>query len=186
MQTDALNAGVNPGGLNSKTEIRVLICYLLANIKGNVPLEYVKEQLHFGGIANYFETALAVSDLEESGTIKTIEQNGIKLYNSTAESDSVANALGNTLPFSVKEKALSLTEAIVTRYKNERNNKVEIYKAELGFNVTCRIMEKDHVLASVTLLVPDEQAALGVKERFLANPMIILVKATESLTGTEI
>ncbi len=186
MQTDAMNAGVNPGGLKSKIEIRVLICYLLENSSGAVPLEAVKEQLHFGGLANYFETALAISDLSENGTITCTEENGVKLYSATIESNRVSSALGNGLPFSVKEKALALTDSIITRRKNERNNKVDIEKAELGYNVTCRIFEKDHCLASVSLLVPDEQTALDVKGRFLSDPMITLVKATEALTGADI
>ncbi len=186
MQTDAMNAGVNPGGLNSKVEIRVLICYILANIKGAVPLEAVKEQLHFGGLANYFETALAISDLTENRTITCTEENGIALYSPTTESDRVSSALGSSLPFSVKEKALIIAENIITRRKNERNNKVEIEKADLGFIVTCKIMEKDYSLASISLLVPDEQTALDVKGRFLSDPISTLVKATEALTGADI
>ncbi len=186
MQTDAMNAGVKPGGLNSKVEIRVLICYLLANATGSVPLENVKEQLHFGGLANYFETALAISDLTENGTIICKEENGIKLYTSTVESNRVSNALSGGLPFSVKEKALILTDNIITRIKNERNNKVEIEKAELGYRITCKIFEKDYCLASVSLLVPDEQTANDVKARFLSDPTTTLVKATESLIGADI
>ncbi len=186
MRPDAMNAGVNPGGLKSKIEIRVLICYLLSNASGPVPLEKVKEQLHFGGIANYFETALAISELEENGTIATTQDNGEKLYTSTTQSERVANALGSGLPFSVKEKALALTDNIIKRHKNERNNNVTIVKADLGFNVTCTVLEKDYTVASVTLLVPDEETAVSIKNRFLENPMETLVNATSALTGTVI
>ena len=68
MQTDAMHAGVAPGGLKSRIEIRVLICYILVNSDLPVPLEAVKEQLHFRGIANYFETAYAIAYITSNGT----------------------------------------------------------------------------------------------------------------------
>ena len=67
MFSDAMSAGVNPGGLQSRTEIRVLICYVLQYSSAPLPLDKLKERLHFEGIANYFETSYAISDLEESG-----------------------------------------------------------------------------------------------------------------------
>ena len=36
MQNDAFTAGVEPGGLQSKDEIRILLCYLLTSV--GVPL----------------------------------------------------------------------------------------------------------------------------------------------------
>ncbi len=186
MQTDAMNAGVNPGGLKSRIDIRVLICYLLSSSDRAVPLETVKEQLHFGGIANYFETALAITELTENGTIDCFEQDGDMLYKCNSESKRVSEALSSGLPYSVKEKAIALTKNIVTRHNNERNNDIIIEETEFGFYVTCRILEKDHALASVSLLVPDKNTALSIKDKFIENPMETLVRATEVLTDSEI
>lgn len=185
MQTDAMNAGVNPGGLKSRIEIRVLICYLLSNSERAVPLEKVKEQLHFGGIANYFETALAISELTSNGTIDCEIENGEALYKANEESKKVSDALGSGLPYSVKEKSLAITKDIVTRHNNERNNDIKIEETEFGFYITCTVLEKEHKLASVSLLVPDKESAQSIKNKFIENPMETLIRATEVLTDTE-
>jgi ribosomal protein L14E/L6E/L27E len=187
MQTDAMNAGVNPGGLKSRMEIRVLICYILVNSKSPVPLETVKEQLHFDGIANYFETAFAISELEESGAIvSSKDENNVKLYSATDEAVRVSRELSGNLPYSVRERSLNLTERIIKRRRYERENNVTIETSENGVYITCSAMEKDLTLASVTLLVPDKDTANKIKERFLKNPAETLIKATEALIDTEI
>lgn len=187
MQTDAMNAGVSPGGLKSRIEIRVLICFILVNSSSPVPLERVKERLHFDGIANYFETAFAITELEESGAITSdSDQSGVKLYKATDEAKRVSAELSGSLPYSVKEKTLAISKAITERRLFERENKVTLEPCENGVYVTCFIMEKNLELGSVRLLVPDEKTAILAKERFLENPVKTLVNATAALTGTQI
>ena len=187
MYSDALTAGVNPGGLNSRTEIRVLICYILNNIKAPISLERLKERLHFDGIANYFEVAFAISDLEENGNIGVFEEeNGIKYYVATGDCSEIAKALGNSVPFSVRERSLEIANQIIARRNNQRNNTVSKEKTEYGIFVTCSVMDNERTLASVSLLVPDEETADVVIDNFLNNPIDVLLKATQGLTGTKI
>ena len=187
MISDAMNAGVSRGGLQSRTEIRVLICYILYNLKEPIDIERLKERLHFEGIANYFEIAFAIGDLEENGNIKVeFEENGRKFYGPSGDCDNIVSALGNTVPFTIRERSLDIADQIVSRRRNERGNKVDIEKIEQGFYVTCTVMEKDAQLVSVKLLVPDEESALIVKENFLNNPMLVLLNATNGLLGTKI
>ena len=187
MFTDAMTAGVNPGGLQSRTEIRVLICYLLHNSKSPLPLEMVKEQLHFNGIANYFETAFAISDLEESNTIfGSLQEDGLKYYTGTGDCTHIATSLGSSLPFSVREDAIDICNSILSKKRNERANKFFQEKSEYGIYVTCTVMENDHELASVKLLVPDESTANAVKDNFLTDPVKVLIRATEGLTNMKL
>ena len=185
--SDAITAGVNPGGLQSRTEIRVLICYILSNSREPLPLERVKERLHFDGIANYFETAYAISDLEESGNI-TVSENadGKKLYVANEETKSIAEALGTSVPFSVRERSMDIVKEIISRRKNERENKVLIENTESGMYITCSIMDNDFELASIKLLIPDEDTGKAIKENFLKNPVELLAKITETLIETKL
>ncbi|MBE6799224.1 MAG: DUF4364 family protein [Ruminococcaceae bacterium] len=187
MFSDALNAGVNPGGLQSRTEIRVLICYLLDNISSPVPLDTVKEQLHFEGIANFFELSVAIAELSDSGhIISTVSDSNKTLYTLTDEGRNVANALSSSLPFSVKENSLNIANRVVKRAMNERQHKVSVDKSELGLHVTCTIMEGELELAGVKLLVPDDETAETVKENFLNNPTETLLNITSALTGMKL
>lgn len=187
MLSDAITAGVTPGGLQSRTEIRVLICYILSNTSVELNLETVKERLHFDGIANFFETAYAISDLEESGniTVSSVE-NGVKKYIANSETHSIAEALGTSVPFSVRERSMDIVGQILSRSKNERENKVSIEKTESGMYITCSVMDNDFELASVRLLIPDEDTGKAIKENFLKNPVEMLAKITETLIGSAI
>lgn len=187
MLSDALNAGLRPGGLQSRTEIRVLICFLLNNIAVPVPLESVKEQLHFEGIANFFELSVAVEELCDSGHITAVSaENGKKLYSIADEGRNVANTLSFGLPLSVKEHSLEIANRIVKRTANEQQHTVLIEKTELGLYVTCTVMEGEMKLASVNLLVPDDETAAAVKENFLNDPAKTLLNITAGLTGMKL
>ncbi len=187
MFSDALTAGVNPGGLHSRTEIRVLICYILDNIKEPISLERVKERLHFDGIANYFEVSYAIADLEENGNVGAVEEeNGVKYYIATGDCSEIAKALGTSVPFTVRERALDIANEILARRRNQRNNKVITERCDVGVYVTCKVMDNELELVSVKLLVPDDETAKDVEERFLKNPMEVLIKSTEGLTGTKL
>ncbi len=185
--SDAMSAGVNPGGLQSRTEIRVLICYLLQYSKVPVPLERVKERLHFDGIANYFEVAFAISDLEEGGNIGVAyEENGLKFYIATGDCKNITEALGNNVPLTIRERTMKISEEIIQRIKNERDNKVLIEKCDNGYYITCSVMEGQREMVSVKLLVPDDESAQIVKDNFYKNPVQVLINATEGLTGTKL
>ncbi len=187
MFSDALTAGVNPGGLHSRTEIRVLICYILDNIKVPISLERVKERLHFDGIANYFELTYAITELEENGNIGVVEEeNGVKYYIATGDCSEIAKALGTSVPFTIRERSLDIANQVIDRRRNLRENKVNKERTDFGVYVTCSVMDKDLELATVKLLVPDDETADTVIENFLKNPINVLLKATEGLTGTKI
>ena len=187
MLGDAMNAGVNPGGLQSRTEIRVLICYLLHNIASPLPLDTVKEKLHFEGISNYFETAFAIGELEESNNIKCVRYDkSTKYYAPDGDCATIAANLGNSVPLSIRERAIEICEEIISREKNEQNNKFSKVAAENGIYVTCTVMDNQLELASIRILVPDDQAAETVKENFFKNPIETLIKATEGLMGKKL
>lgn len=187
MQSDAMNAGVIPGGLQSRTEIRVLVCFVLSNCSRPVPLDLLKEKLHFEGLANYFELSFAISELLENNNISLYSQeDGNDYFIATSAGKEIANQLGNTLPFSVRERAMELTIEVVERCNYERDNRVEIQKIDNKYYVYCSVMEKDMELASVKLLVPDNETALNVKNKFLSNPIETLANITSVLIGSKI
>ena len=51
MNHDAFSAGVEPGGLYSSQEIKILICYMLAGVDEPLPRQSVLEIIATGGMA---------------------------------------------------------------------------------------------------------------------------------------
>ena len=69
MEVDAFTAGVEPGGLNSTRDIKILCCYLLNYVNQPVQHEQLVEALTVTGLVNYFEVASAISELLMMGNV---------------------------------------------------------------------------------------------------------------------
>ena len=63
MAGNAFTAGVKPGGLNSSTEIRILLCYLIKIAASPLTGEELEAALLNEALVNYFEFAACLSDL---------------------------------------------------------------------------------------------------------------------------
>ena len=55
MNFDTFDEGIMPGGIRSKNEIRVLICYMFNSIKDKLSKDIVIEAVLQYELANYFE-----------------------------------------------------------------------------------------------------------------------------------
>ena len=60
---EGFRAGVEPGGLTTDYEIKMLICYVLSELGRPMPISAMIETFVGEGLANYFETASAASGL---------------------------------------------------------------------------------------------------------------------------
>lgn len=163
---DAFSQGVEPGGLRSKTQIKLLINYVVANIKEPVSASIIIEALQLHGLANYFEVTQAIDDLIENGNLS--ETDGM-LYITPKGVVSI-DELSEELPNSVKETALADTMKLILLEKRESENTVEIQKTESGYFVTFRIMHKDVTLMELTVYAADFEQAEQLKSNFLKDP----------------
>ncbi|MGN1478253.1 MAG: DUF4364 family protein, partial [Acutalibacteraceae bacterium] len=60
---DAFSQGVEPGGLRSKNEIKILICYLICKMDSGLTKQQLSDIIVSKGLANYFEVNEALSDV---------------------------------------------------------------------------------------------------------------------------
>lgn len=186
MGFDAFTAGIEPGGLRSKNDIKLLICYLLSSIKTGLTREDIFAVLQENGLANYFEAAAAFADLLQSDNIYCEDPNA-KLYNVTKSGQLISEQLDIALPISVREHALSAAMNLMARVKREQENQVRIQKNENGYTVQCSVSGGDMDLMSFSLYVPDMLQAKMVKKNFHKDPervyrcMLALVTGNEDL-----
>ena len=75
MDFDAFSGGIEPGGLRSKNDIGVLICYMLHNIDAPFAKEDILNIIQENAIANYFETISAIEELLKCGNIEYADEN---------------------------------------------------------------------------------------------------------------
>lgn len=168
---DAFFEGVEPGGLRSRSEIKLLICYIICRIDGGITKNQLTDILCKKSLANYFEISQALSDVMKTGNITSEFKDGEEILYPTDLGKANTAELEDELPYTVKETALNATVESMTRFKRERDNDIKIEPHGNGFDVTISVMDNEDRLLSVTLFVADEEQAQNVKDKFLQDPI---------------
>ena len=66
---DAFSEGIEPGGLRSRTQIKLLLTFLVSRLQEPMSESKLLESLQLHGLANYFEASQAIEELIESGNL---------------------------------------------------------------------------------------------------------------------
>lgn len=182
MEFDAFTGGVAPGGLRSKSDIRILICYLLKSVDAPLSGEDIIRVMQEKALANYFEVNDALSALVSLGNIRR-EEDGT--YVLEPQGKSVADNLDVLLPLSVRDKAIAAAMSMLASAKIERENAVTTTRTGNGYNVSCHISGGDMELMNLTVYVPDLYQARVVKKNFHRDPQRIYSLLLAALTGDD-
>ena len=178
---DAFMAGVEPGGLTSVQEIRILLCYMLQSVAAPIPRDALTDIITAGGMANYFDTEDAIEDLIR---LQHLVQTEDRLVATTVTGNQIGESLGVRIPYTLRERSVKAALQLLKRREVERDNKVDIRKLEEGgYEVTCTVMDGDRALLSVTLRVSDPWQAEQIKEQFLTDPALLYRSNLAVLTG---
>ena len=134
---DAFSAGVEPGGLYTSQEIKILICYMLLGVGEPMERQMVTELIAGNGMANFFETAAAVDELARQGHL-TEKEGRISL---TETGRQVGDTLAGMIPYTLRERSVKAALQLLTRIRREQENTVELEKLDHGYRVTCTIQD---------------------------------------------
>ena len=174
MAFDTFDEGIALGGLRSKHEIKVLICYLFHSVRDAMSEELVTEAIREYELANFFEVKAAFDELVRGKNLAPADiTDGEQTYRLTENGKMVAEQLESALAYSVKEKALRCALELLAAKKTLRENTVDIEKTEDGFRVTCRILGGETDLFSFSLYAPDEEQAELMNKSFLSYPTTV-------------
>lgn len=180
MRINAFSAGVEPGGLRTRTDIKILICYIFSSISKPLAKTDVIEAIQESNLANYFELNNAFAELvNQKNLIANSKTNKLIL---TESGKLIANQLETTLPLSVRKQALSTTVNFLTKVKLKKENSVTIKKDSTGYTITCRIPDGQIDLFSFSLHLPDKLQVELIKENFYNDPEIIYKTTLAILT----
>ena len=185
MELNAFAVGVEPGGLTMGHEIKILVCYLLCNIKERLTLAQINEALLKRGLVNYFELADAMSELLESGHIVIGETNhkDEEYYSLTPLGVRTVEEFSGMLPLSVREKALACAESMLQRQKYEEENIATVDKVKDGYMVNLIISDIGSDLMNLSLFMPTIEEAEAVRRQFISDPLLAYKGVLALLTG---
>ena len=178
---ETFTAGVELGGLYTRSEIKSLIGYMLYTVEEPMPREMVLDVLSGNGIANYFDSCVALDELGQAANY-TETPDGLVLTDTGRQ---VAETLSDRVRYGLREKAVTAALALLARRRRLKENTVQIDKLPRGYNVTCTSEEGDAPLMSLTLRVADEYQAELIRDRFQEDPVRLYRVVLEVLTREE-
>ncbi len=169
MTDEAFSAGVVPGGLTRGYEIKILICYLLYNIKQPVSFDILNEALVGNGLINYFEFAEAVSELKANRNILE-DENEKNLFTASEKGGEAAISFEKAVPFSVRKKAMESLKDIIRRKRIAVENKKVITPVKEGFVLTVNVPDTGTDFLELSIFLPSEKDCEIAARNFLENP----------------
>ncbi len=182
IEFDALDAGIIPGGLRNRSNVRLLICYVINCLNKPVDKDLIITAMQKNGVANYFEILEAFNDLLNKQNI--IKSNGTQdLYTLSKSGRLIASNLSDELPVTIRERTLETVIELIMQEKNERENEAEIIKIQNGYMVDCHVKDSENDLFSFKLYVPDAKQARLVKKNFQNNAEMIYKMMIATITN---
>ena len=182
MNQDVLTGGVEPGGLWSQNDIRILLCYILSSVDAPLSGEDLSRITQSKGLANYFEVGDALSALLKQGNV---QKDAMECYTVTEAGRQIAGSLQAALPVSVRDKALEAALRLTAEARARRENRVDITQTEKGFQVVCHVSDGKMDLMSVSLYAPDRAQAEVIERNFYSDPENIYRVLLAALTGDD-
>ena len=185
MNLDIFTAGIAQGGLTTDYEIRMLVCWLLDQLKTPITFGQLNYALQQEGLVNYFELSRAVEDLLKSGHL--LKEKG----DETAQAPITVTNMGREtsvvfekdIPLTVREKALSSARESLLRQRFEKENRVTIEETSNGFKMLMTISDFEDDLLSLTIYLPTREMCEDAKQRFLKDPTVLYRVIFGTLTG---
>lgn len=184
MENNTFTEGVQPGGLNDKQEIKILICFIMDKLDKPLKKSDITSILQNYGLANYFEASQAFSEMVINASIVADEQDS-SYYVITESGKMIVEELSKSLPVTVKEKALKNAESYLERARSEQENKVTIKKTGNGYNVTCSVSGGEFDMLKLTLYAPDINTSSVIRDNFYKDPGEIYNNIISILTSDD-
>ncbi len=174
MAFDTFDEGIAPGGLRSKNEIKILICYLFDAVNDKMSQSLVVEAIRADELANFFEIVVAFEELVKDGNlVKSDIVDNEQTFVLSDDGRVIARQLETTLAHTVKQKSYDCALRLLSERKTARENFVDIQKCDNGFEVVCRVSGGEIDLLSFTLYAPNYEQAEVIKRNFLSYPQTV-------------
>ena len=182
MDESYFSAGIALGGLNSREEIRLLLCMLARRLAQPLTAAVAEQVFAQEGLANYFEYHAALQELLACGQLVYAMRDGDMVLTVPEEYVHAAMELAKELPRGARDRAMHAAERLQEQSRRERENLITVYPMEDGgCYMTFRQGENRDMLVSVTMYLPDKEQAKRTRAKFLEDPGRLFAAVIEAL-----
>ncbi len=167
---DALTGGIVLGGMRTKGDIRVLLCYILKSLDAPFSKSGLNEVLQTTSLANFFEVNDALSALLEAGLIVSEKRESDEYFTLTDSGRDVADRLDTDLPKDVRKTAVACAMSLLAKERAARGADARIIRLEKGYHVQLTVRERDTVMMQTLLYAADSIQANAIADAFMNDP----------------
>jgi len=166
------------GFIHEKLDIKILILFILRRLPGFVDPETLGELCQCDDGIGYFDYSDCLSELVESGHIEQSED-GYKITEKGARN---ADTVGNSLPYSVRSKALKLIIPVEERLSREAMIVAKHDNGPDGCTVHLAMSDGKGEIISLKLLCAGDEQAKVIEKNFKRNAEKCYQRILELLT----
>ncbi|MBQ7639159.1 MAG: DUF4364 family protein [Clostridia bacterium] len=178
---DALTGGIVLGGMRSKSDIRVLLCYILKSLNAPFSKSALNEVLQSTALANFFEVNDALASLSSGGLITSEKREDDEYYTLTASGSDMADRLETDLPLNVRKTAVASAVELLSRQRAAYGADSEIIKLEKGYHVRLTLRDGDQIMMQTLLYAADSLQANVISDSFMKAPEALYSGIIDSL-----
>lgn len=170
---DAFTEGIVLGGMRTKNDVRILLCYILKSLDAPFSKAGLNEVLQSTALANFFEVNDALSALTQSDLISLEKRNDDDYYTLTERGREIADRLETDLPLQVRKTAVASAVSLLSRERIRFGTSAEIKKLSKGYHVVLSIRDGDTLMMQTVLYAADSLQANHIADSFLKNPQAL-------------
>lgn len=178
---DALTGGIVLGGMRSKSDIRILLCYILRSLDAPFSKAGLNEVLQSTSLANFFEVNDAMSSLLNTGLISSEDIEGEAYFTLTPQGREIADRLETDLPLNVRKTAVASALELLAKERAAFGAHADIIRLPKGYHVLLTIRDDDTVMMETKLYAADSIQANGIADSFMKNPGALYSGIIEAL-----
>ena len=181
-EMDAMTAGVRIGGLYNRSDIKVLLCYILKCVDYPTCKSSIDRFLLENELVNYYEGSNALNELVQAGHIAVTTEEGLEYYNITESGKFIALELDSHIPYSVRQLVIREAMQIALTERRKKGVKTEVLAHGSGYDVVMKIFHGEDEVFKLSFYCADSLQASMICERFEADPAAVYGTVIDALT----
>ena len=177
-----MTAGVRIGGLYNRSDIKVLLCYILKCVDYPTCKSSIDRFLLENELVNYYEGSNALGELVQAGHIAVTTEEGLEYYNLTESGRLIARELDSHIPYSVRQLVIGEAMHIALAERRKKGVKTQIHPHDSGHDVVMQIFHDEDEVFRLSFYCADSLQASMICERFEADPAAVYSTVIDALT----
>ena len=151
----------------ASTLYKLIVLYMLRKVNFPMTNSQISDFIITQGYTTYFNLQEALSEMVDSGLLKTENIRNVTYYQMTENGENTINYFDNQISDGIKEDIHKYLDENAYELRNEVSILADYHKStKSDYIVTCQVKERDTNLIDLSLSVPTEDAAKAICDKW--------------------